>query len=219
MRLLPWCIGPHSAGPPPWLWPQHPWTSNLGPRAPVLSPPQELRHGTPWTWCPSSDIWWQSLETCSNLFTWGPTLPTGTDIWWPPEHNTVGKWSVGTLLEIFLVTSYYYVPTDKFSFTEMSPFSKRRIPNLFARSECWEIVVRRHESTMCAGHWPQLYVNEPSFTPHSKRWALWESPLVLYPLYCNFSNIMQFVYNPSLTCLKPVWNLSVTCLCDVGTFS
>ena len=36
---------------------------------PALAPP------------PSSDIRWQSLETCSNLFTWGPT-PTITDIWW-----------------------------------------------------------------------------------------------------------------------------------------
>ena len=26
---------------------------------------------------PAGDIWWPSLETCSNLFTWGPT-PSGT---------------------------------------------------------------------------------------------------------------------------------------------
>ena len=33
---------------------------------------------------PASDIWWSSLETCSNLFTAGPPSPTGTDIWWWP---------------------------------------------------------------------------------------------------------------------------------------
>ena len=27
----------------------------------------------------ASDIWWPSLETCSNLFTWGP--PCSIDIW------------------------------------------------------------------------------------------------------------------------------------------
>ena len=30
---------------------------------------------------PVSDIWWWSLQTCSNLFIWGPTLPSN-DIWW-----------------------------------------------------------------------------------------------------------------------------------------
>ena len=31
-------------------------------------------------WGPSAtDIWWSSLETCSNLFTWGPTPPISTD--------------------------------------------------------------------------------------------------------------------------------------------
>ena len=53
------------------------------------------------------DIWWLSLETCLKLFTWGTPLPvtsgghhwrhvqsfslddvppTGTDIWWSPNH-------------------------------------------------------------------------------------------------------------------------------------
>ena len=27
-----------------------------------------------------TDIWWTLLETCSNLFAWEPTTPTGTDI-------------------------------------------------------------------------------------------------------------------------------------------
>ena len=38
-----------------------PWTSDIGP--------------TP----PDADIWWPRQETCSNLFTWGPTP---SNIWW-----------------------------------------------------------------------------------------------------------------------------------------
>ena len=39
---------------------------------------------SPQTWPHATDIWWPSLETCSNTFTWG--LPTSTDIWWSPKH-------------------------------------------------------------------------------------------------------------------------------------
>ena len=57
----PWCIGLHCAGFPcsgPIIDMEPPW---LQPRP---------RHRT---WDPSaSEIWWPSLETCSNLFTWGP---------------------------------------------------------------------------------------------------------------------------------------------------
>ena len=36
-------------------------------------------------WTPASDIWWPSLEICSNLFTSGRT-PTGADIWSLLKH-------------------------------------------------------------------------------------------------------------------------------------
>ena len=51
--------------------PSWPWT------------PPDMGHGTPGP-APASDIWWPSLETCSNLFI-GPhctaPLQSGTDIW------------------------------------------------------------------------------------------------------------------------------------------
>ena len=50
---------------------------------------------------PDSGIWWSSLETCSNLFTWGDALSTSTDIYWPPKTRKVGKWVVRILLECF----------------------------------------------------------------------------------------------------------------------
>ena len=70
-----WCIGLHCAGFPcsgPLLDMEPSW---LQPRP---------RHRT---WDPSaSEIWWPSLETCSNLFTWGTPPLSGTDICWPQKH-------------------------------------------------------------------------------------------------------------------------------------
>ena len=37
--------------------------------------PLDIRHGTTLTLPPASDIWWASLETCSNLLPWGPLSP------------------------------------------------------------------------------------------------------------------------------------------------
>ena len=36
---------------------------------------------------PASDIWWWSLETCSNLFNWGPI---------PPPVTSGGNWNLST---------------------------------------------------------------------------------------------------------------------------
>ena len=49
---------------------------------------------------PPSDIWWSSPETCSNLFTWGPTPP-------PPYCHlvVVTRRAVHILLEWCLVTT------------------------------------------------------------------------------------------------------------------
>ena len=56
----PWCIRHHCSGPYP----------------PSQAPPPTIL---------LAKIWWRSLVTCSNLFTWGPTS-TSTYIWWPPKH-------------------------------------------------------------------------------------------------------------------------------------
>ena len=58
---------------------------------------------------PTSDIWWWSPETCSNLFIWGlcpPPLPkqhlvVATEA----EAQTVSKWAVCILLECCLIYS------------------------------------------------------------------------------------------------------------------
>ena len=54
--------------PPPAL---SPWTSYMDP----CRFPLDIRHGTTLTLPPASDIWWASLETCSNLLPWGPLSP------------------------------------------------------------------------------------------------------------------------------------------------
>ena len=53
------------------------------------------RHGSwqaPSPCSPANDIWWTSLETCSNLFIWPHWIASShthccsTEIWWPPKH-------------------------------------------------------------------------------------------------------------------------------------
>ena len=56
----PWCIKPHFIGLPP--------------------PDMDVTGQGP----PGSDVWWPSLETCSNLFTSGPS--THVDIWRILKH-------------------------------------------------------------------------------------------------------------------------------------
>ena len=62
----PWCIGPHCKGHLPWPWFQPQQQSLL--QAWDLRDPLALP-------LPSSDIWWPSMETNSNLLTSGRTLP------------------------------------------------------------------------------------------------------------------------------------------------
>ena len=77
-----------------WPLPKMHWTSQYSP------PPQKdlpLDMGPHCTETFSArDIWWPSLETCSNLFTSGAP---------PPHCSTWGqsKWVVRILLECFLV--------------------------------------------------------------------------------------------------------------------
>ena len=53
---------------------------------------------------PASNIWWCSLETCSNLFIWGPTTLGVTSGGGHRNWSTYGsKQAVRILLECFLV--------------------------------------------------------------------------------------------------------------------
>ena len=78
----PWCIGPHYAGP---------------------SIP-DINHVTsPQTWPPACDIWWPSLETCSNLFIWGPP-PFQEHVVVPTETRTIcGGGGCASYLNVFLL--------------------------------------------------------------------------------------------------------------------
>ena len=67
----------------------------------LMWPPSlAIRHATP-SFSPffASDIWWPSLDTCSNLFAWGPQW------YWHlvTEARSVRKRAVRILLEGFLV--------------------------------------------------------------------------------------------------------------------
>ena len=80
----PWCIGPYFA------------PSVQGPTTCTGPQPCSL----------ASDIQLPRLETCSNLFTWGPhcTVPTNTDIWWLAiKARLVSEQSVGILLQCFFL--------------------------------------------------------------------------------------------------------------------
>ena len=53
---------------------------------------------------PATDIWWSSLQTCSTLFTWGPTQPPRCwHLLVATETYTIGKRAVLILLEWCLV--------------------------------------------------------------------------------------------------------------------
>ena len=78
----PFCPGGGEGGSP---CDHHP--SCIGPHCTRIPTTWDLR--TPSS---TSDIWWKSLKTCSNLFIWRPN-PMSTDIWWPPlKHDS---WQAG----------------------------------------------------------------------------------------------------------------------------
>ena len=77
LPMIP-CIGPHCTAP---LDIRH-----GTPLIPALSPCKwhspPARRGS----YPVTDIWWTSLETCSNLFTWAHPFPQYWHIWWSLKH-------------------------------------------------------------------------------------------------------------------------------------
>ena len=65
------------------------------------------RHGT---YTLTTDIWWSSLKTCSNLFAWTPAPNQYRHLVVATTAHTVGKWLVHILLEMecCLVQVIYY---------------------------------------------------------------------------------------------------------------
>ena len=77
-------------------WYGIPWKGQVG------YPSPDIRSGGP----PASDIWWLSLETCSNLFTWTPSPEQHLVVATEYEGCTVSRWVVCILLEWFLVNEF-----------------------------------------------------------------------------------------------------------------
>ena len=60
----------------PQQLPPSPHTAELGPPSSGPKTPSEHQTWTPPVPGPTSDIWLSSLETCSDLFIWGPSGAT-----------------------------------------------------------------------------------------------------------------------------------------------
>ena len=130
----PWCIGPHCKAPLTLTWDPLPW--------PQPPPDMGYRHRIAWPWSPldtgheyplalrqppprydmghmdtlvlspASDIWWPSLESCSNVFI-GPhcKVPPPSQWYWQlvtTKAHTVGKEAVCIILECFLVVQHFW---------------------------------------------------------------------------------------------------------------
>ena len=62
---------------------------------------------------PTSDVWWWSLKTCSNLFMWGPTPPPGVT-------SSGGNWNwstygfqAGGMHPTGMLSCYIYFDSDR----------------------------------------------------------------------------------------------------------
>ena len=84
----------------------------------TVQPPPQPRHET-WNtppqscpldmqppWPPTTDIWWSSLETCSNLFI-APPLERHLEV--ASKARTVCRWAAPFLLECILVFTKYWL--------------------------------------------------------------------------------------------------------------
>ena len=65
--------------------------------------PPDIRPGTNYPLPPATDIWYSTLETCSNLFNWGTPPLQEWFLVAATEASTVCKRAVRILLECFLV--------------------------------------------------------------------------------------------------------------------
>ena len=96
----PCCIGPHHTGTPSPLGMGPHYAGTPGGREwkPIQTCSPEDKPPT------SAEVHWPRMETCSNLFTWGP--PPSTDIWWLLKHIyiwlTSGRYT--SYWNVFLLT-------------------------------------------------------------------------------------------------------------------
>ena len=89
---------------------------------PGIPRPLNIRPGTPSPEPPATDIWWEMLETCSNLFTWG--LPR-SGIWW---------WS---LMYVWFASRWYAISCYIIESEDSRVASKRS--SKFRSQDCWKL--------------------------------------------------------------------------------
>ena len=117
--FLPFCLSIClSTGVAMWPLSMMPWTSLYkAPQSKLPHPPPDIRRGNQWSQAdppppirpgtllalpPATDIWWPTLETCSNAFAWGQPTSRATSSG-GPEACTVCKRVVWILLKCFLL--------------------------------------------------------------------------------------------------------------------
>ena len=100
-----------------------------------------------------NDTWWPTLETCSNLLTWGP--PPASDIWWPrPETYTnlftwVPSWCWSMATETCMV-SEGVVHTLPECFLVLYTWDTKCVPLPFkVRSEAKIPIIYLHQWLYC----------------------------------------------------------------------
>ena len=102
----------HMVGYPLSLPRHQTWRPTSPSPPPLPAPPLPPRHQI-WDLPPSpaTDIWWSSLETCSNLFTWGPNPQRYWHLVQATKTCPVGKQAVCILLQCCLVmlVLYFYL--------------------------------------------------------------------------------------------------------------
>ena len=90
------------------------------PPSPQLWPEPLFTHGTwvyPWSqpWHPASDIWWPSLETCSNLFH-GPDCTGRLPVLTSGGHWGMFGWQVSSKHPTEMLSCFYYFHRPVFFF-------------------------------------------------------------------------------------------------------
>ena len=133
-----------------------PWTSDLGTR-PTLPPPLY-----------SSNIWWWSLDTCSNLFIWGPPqlVTSGGCHWkWSTYSVQAGGSDPTGMLSCLFNMFFIQLDTSSCSSWVLIKPHKWIFHGIIIESLCWILsgkqwqqpsVARRNWTTLENSHHPAI---------------------------------------------------------------
>ena len=131
----------HGIGHTPWTYPP--------PDIPTPRHTLDITTSPP-GYTPCSDIWWSSLETCSNLFTWGHTHPLGlTSIGGHRSRQYVSYWNAFFYL-LFCGLLYFQQVLRKnyaFKLGVTTNFSLSRLDIILWRHQCVVDVIGKRSPT------------------------------------------------------------------------